>query len=45
MYDLERLRKKVDEGKIQEAHQMIESRASYISFFYKEKFGLSNTKI
>lgn len=38
LYDLERLRKKVDEGKIQEAHQMIESRASYISFFYNEYF-------
>ncbi len=38
LYDLERLRKKVDEGKIQEAHQMIESRATYISFFYKEYF-------
>lgn len=38
LYDLERLRKKADEGKIQEAHQMIESRATYISFFYNEYF-------
>lgn len=41
LYDLERLRKKVDEGKIQEAHQMIESRAAYISFFYNEYFNES----
>lgn len=38
LYDLERLRKKADGGKIQEAHQMIESRAAYISFFYNEYF-------
>lgn len=38
LYDLERLRKKADEGKIQEAHQMIVSRAAYISFFYNEYF-------
>lgn len=38
LYDLERLRKKVDEGKIQEAHQMVESRSAYISFFYNEFF-------
>ena len=38
LYDLERLRKKVEGGKIQEAHQMIESRTSYISFFYNEYF-------
>lgn len=38
LYDLERLRKKVDEGKSQEAHQMIGSRSTYISFFYNEYF-------
>ncbi len=38
LYDLERLRKKVDEGKSQEAHQMVESRSAYISFFYNEFF-------
>lgn len=38
LYDLERLKKKVDEGKIQEAHQMIGSRSTYISFFYNEFF-------
>lgn len=38
LYDLERLRKKVDEGKSKEAHQMIESRSAYISFFYNEFF-------
>lgn len=38
LYDLERLRKKVDEGKSQEAHQMIGSRSAYLSFFYNEYF-------
>ena len=38
LYDLERLRKKVDDGKIQEAHQMIGSRSTYIYFFYNEYF-------
>lgn len=38
LYDLERLRKKVDEGKSHEAHQMIGSRSTYISFFYNEYF-------
>lgn len=38
LYDLERLKKKVDEGRSQEAHQMIGSRSTYISFFYDEYF-------
>lgn len=38
LFDLERLRKKVDGGKSQEAHQMVESRSAYISFFYNEFF-------
>lgn len=38
LYDLEGLRKKVDEGKGQEARQMIGSRSTYISFFYNEYF-------
>jgi hypothetical protein len=37
-YDLQHLKDKVENGMEEEAHQMIENRASYIAFFYNDEF-------
>lgn len=38
LYDLEMLRKKVNSGLEQEAHQMVKNRIAYISFFYNNQY-------
>lgn len=37
-YDLENLKSKVESGKVQEAHQMIQNRVSYIAFYHGKQF-------
>ena len=38
VYDLENLKKKVESGKEQEAHQMVQNRVSYIAFYHGKHF-------
>ncbi|MDD3362667.1 MAG: hypothetical protein PHW34_13445 [Hespellia sp.] len=38
LFDLKRLKDKVENGKTQEAYQMVQSRSQYVSFFYNEYF-------